>query len=148
MGLELVRAESYLHAAYDRVWRALTQPAEQEAWYVAPCLAFGWEPGERVAWGQPEQPIIEGVLTRWTPARHFAYQFEFTSLAEPPSLVEWQVQPMGEVVWVEVRHLFEREAPETQAIVTDGWPLVLARLKTLLETGRVMPWPEQEEEVE
>jgi hypothetical protein len=58
------------------------------------------------------------------------------------------VQAMGEVVWVEVRHLFEEEAPETQAIVTDGWTLVLARLKTLLETGKPMPWPESEEEIE
>ncbi len=148
MTAEIVRAATYIHAPYEAVWRAVTRPDYQGDWYVAPCLTFGWERGERVAWGQEEKPVIEGKLTAWQPATRVAFTFEFTSLDEPTSLVEWQVQPMGEIVWVEVRHLFEEDAPETQAIVTDGWTLVLARLKTLLESGNPMPWPEPEEEAD
>ncbi|MGH2544090.1 MAG: SRPBCC domain-containing protein, partial [Ardenticatenaceae bacterium] len=127
------------------VWKALTRLDRQGEWYVAPCLAFGWERGERVAWGQPNAPVIEGKLVTWQPATYLAYSFEFTRLDEPASLVEWQVLPQGEVVWVEVKQRFPEEAPETQAIVTDGWTLVLARLKTLLETGQPLPWPEWDE---
>lgn len=140
----LVRAATYLVAPYDAVWSALTRPERQGAWYVAPCLAFGWEEGARVAWGH-EEPVIEGKLTAWQPASHFAHTFEFTRLDEPPSLVEWHVMSLGEVVWVEVKHHLDEEAVETQAIVTDGWITVLARLKTLLETGSPMPWPEWDE---
>ncbi len=146
METELIRAATYIRASYEEVWKALTRPDRQGSWYVAPCLAFGWEEGERVAWGQPGAPTIEGELTAWEPAIAFAHTFEFTRFDEPQSFVEWQIHPQGEVVWVEVKHHFTEEAPETQAIVTDGWTVVLARLKTLLETGDPMPWPEWEEE--
>jgi uncharacterized protein YndB with AHSA1/START domain len=142
---EMVRSATYVYAPYEEVWRAITRPEKQEAWYVAPCIAFGWEAGERVAWGQPDAPVIEGKLTRWEPAQGFSHTFEFTRFDEPASLVEWHLMPQGEVVWVEVKHHFEDDSPETQSIVTDGWTTVLARLKTLLETGEPMPWPEWEE---
>jgi uncharacterized protein YndB with AHSA1/START domain len=89
--------------------------------------------------------VIEGKLRTWQPATYLSYSFEFTRLDEPTSIVEWEVLPQGEVVWVEVRHTFPDDAPETQAIVTDGWTLVLARLKTLLESGESLPWPEWDE---
>ncbi|MDQ4075707.1 MAG: SRPBCC domain-containing protein [Chloroflexota bacterium] len=145
---QIVRAATYVHASFEEVWKALTRPERQAEWYIAPCLDFGWEPGERVAWGRDGALIIEGRVASWQPATSFAHTFELTRLDEPTSFVEWQVLPQGEVVWVEVKHHFPDEAPETQAIVTDGWTVVLARLKTLLETGEPMPWPEWEESEE
>lgn len=145
MTTEIVRAATFIHAPYDTVWTSLTRPDRQADWYVAPCLAFGWERGDRVAWGQLDMPVIEGRLIDWEPASRFSHTFEFTAFSEPESFVEWEVLAMGEVVWVEVKHHFPREAIQTQAIITDGWTTVLARLKTLLETGQIMPWPEQEE---
>jgi uncharacterized protein YndB with AHSA1/START domain len=146
MNSEMLRAATYIFAPYDTVWTAVTRPDQQGEWYVAPCLDFGWEPGERVAWGKLSKPVIEGTLTEWNPATRFAHTFSFTNLDEPESLVEWDVTACGEVVWIEVKHYFDEDAPQTQAIITDGWTLVLARLKTLLETGRPMPWPDWEEE--
>ncbi|MCB0076857.1 MAG: SRPBCC domain-containing protein [Anaerolineales bacterium] len=146
MDRELVRAATYIHAPYELVWRTLTRPEYHDRWHVAPCLAFGTEAGDRVAWGVDEESEIEGTLFRWEPATGFAHSFAFTKLGEPASVVEWQVQPLGELVWVEIKHDFPEEALETQAIITDGWTLVLARLKTLLEVGEPMPWPEWDDE--
>jgi uncharacterized protein YndB with AHSA1/START domain len=146
MNSEMVRAATYIHALYDEVWTAVTRPDRQGDWYVAPCLTFGWEPGEKVAWGEPGLPVIEGNLIEWNPATGFTHTFSFARFDEPESRVEWDVSAAGEVVWVEVKHYFEEDAPQTQAIITDGWTVVLARLKTLLETGNPMPWPDWEEE--
>jgi uncharacterized protein YndB with AHSA1/START domain len=145
MNMEMVRAAIYIAAPYETIWATLTRPERHEHWYVAPCLQFGWESGATVLWGRPAESVIEGTLTVWEPATRFAHTFRFAALDEPESQVTWHVMPMGEVVYVEVNHLFPGEAPATQAIVTDGWSLVLSRLKTLLETGEPMPWPDQEE---
>ncbi len=143
---ETVRAAIYIQSTLERVWQSLTRFDLQEVWYVAPGIAFGWEPGDRVAWGLPNAPVIEGELLDWEPASRFVHTFRFTRFLEPTSHVEWSVLPLGEVVWVEVKHHFPKDAFETQAIVTDGWTSVLSRLKTYLETGTPMPWPEWEEE--
>lgn len=145
---DLVRAAIYIQAPLERVWQTLTRQENQKIWYVAPGLAFGWEAGERVVWGQPKAPVIEGVMLEWKPASRFAHTFRFTRFDEPPSRVEWNLLPLGEVVSVEVKHYFPEEALETQAIITDGWVTVLSRLKTYLETGSPMPWPEWEESIE
>jgi uncharacterized protein YndB with AHSA1/START domain len=145
MNTEMVRAAIYIAAPYETIWATLTRPERHEHWYVAPCLQFGWESGAAVLWGRPAEAVIEGALTDWEPATRFAHTFRLAALDEPESHVTWHVIPMGEVVYIEVNHLFPGEAPATQAIVTDGWALVLSRLKTLLETGEPMPWPDQEE---
>lgn len=142
---QIVRQAIYIQAPLETVWQHLTRPDQQEEWYVAPCLTMGWDEGDRVAWGLPQAPVIEGHLLTWQPAATFSYTFRFTRFDEPESWVRWQVQLLGEVVYVEVAHHFPQEALETQAIVTDGWTTVLSRLKTLLETGHAMPWPEYEE---
>jgi uncharacterized protein YndB with AHSA1/START domain len=145
---DIVRAALYIQAPLETVWQTLTRPDLQGIWYVSPGLMFGWEQGDRVAWGTAELPVIEGNLLQWEPASRFSHTFRFTRFDEPSSRVEWELMPLGEVVWVEVQHFFPEEALETQALITDGWVTVLSRLKTYLETGTVMPWPEWEEPIE
>lgn len=135
---------TYVDASYDDVWEALVTPERHADWNVAPCLAFGHRSGARCQWGEPDKAVIEGRITSWRPAKgSFAHTFRFTFSDEPESLVEWEVEEQGEVVSLTVRHALGggRERPQTRSLVEDGWFLVLARLKTLLETGGPMPWP-------
>ena len=135
---------TYVHAAYDDVWDALTSADRHAEWNVAPCLCFGRRSGARCAWGEPGNPVIVGRVTSWKPTTGaFAHTFSFTFSDEPDSLVEWEIEEQGEVVSVTVRHHLgsRRERPQTRGIVEGSWFLVLARLKTLLETGGPMPWP-------
>lgn len=142
---DLIRCSAYVMAPFDRVWRLLTDPDAQEEWHLAPCFAFGYETGDRWGWGLPEAPVATGTLVDWEPAALFAHTFELDPLDEPPGRVEWRLAAEGEVVWIEVRHYVPEEAPETQALAVDGWSLLLSRLKTRLETGQSLPWPDPEE---
>jgi uncharacterized protein YndB with AHSA1/START domain len=135
---------TYIDAQYDDVWEAITNCERHADWNVAPCLAFGHRTGARCAWGEPAKPVIEGKVTAWRPAKgSFSHTFRFAFYDEPESTVEWEVEEQGEVVSVTVRHDLgpKRERPKTRSIVEGSWFLVLARLKTLLETGGPMPWP-------
>lgn len=137
-------AQTYVLADYDEVWAHLTEADRYSAWSSAPGLTFGHTPGARVSWGASEaDPVYSGVLRTFEPGRGFSHTmaFGFVSPAED-SLVHWDVAPQGPVVWVRVRHDCA-EAPQTRAIISEvGWVKSLARLKTLLETGTAMPWPE------
>jgi uncharacterized protein YndB with AHSA1/START domain len=141
------RYVTFIDTSYEEVWDALTAAARHADWNVAPCLQFGNRTGGRCVWGEPGRPVISGRVVSWRPSRGtFAHTFSFTGTEfanEPESLVEWEAEEQGEVVSVSLSHHLggRRERPRTRSIVEDGWFLVLARLKTLLETGEPMPWP-------
>jgi hypothetical protein len=55
-----------------------------------------------------------------------------------PSRVSFDIEPFHEIVRVTVTH---ENLPSEQDLhdVSNGWPAVLANLKSLLETGHVLP---------
>jgi uncharacterized protein YndB with AHSA1/START domain len=66
--------------------------------------------------------------------------------AEGYSRLTYELEPVGQSVKLTVIH--EMEAPDSKLIqaVSGGWPLILASLKSLLETGEPLEetrnWPE------
>jgi hypothetical protein len=61
--------------------------------------------------------------------------------AEPRSKVAFEIEDAGQgvVKLTVVRDGFEAGSDVLQGI-SNGWPAVLASLKTLLETGSALPW--------
>jgi uncharacterized protein YndB with AHSA1/START domain len=58
--------------------------------------------------------------------------------AEEPSQVTFTIEPYEEIVRLTVRHDGVPTASDYEA-VSAGWPAVMANLKSLLETGDVLP---------
>ena len=138
------RAEIFVHAPYDQVWQHFTTPSAYTEWSSAPGREFGEAPGDPVAWGPAERVLYRGTIEAIARGVGITHTFEFVGFGfeEPPSRVQIAIQERGEVVWVEILHRFE-DAPQTAALIgPHGWSQALSRLKTLLETGRAMPWPE------
>jgi len=62
-------------------------------------------------------------------------------LRDEHSRVTYEIDKRGDICKLTVTHQLER-APKTAKHVANGWGIVVAGLKTLLETGRPMPMPE------
>jgi len=58
--------------------------------------------------------------------------------AEPRSTATFDIEDLGEMVKLTVRHDGFAEGSAVLTGLRQGWPLLLAELKTLLETGDVM----------
>ena len=56
---------------------------------------------------------------------------------EQPSQVTFDIQQHQDIVKLTVQHEFL--SPDEYAAISLGWPAVLANLKSLLETGDVLP---------
>jgi hypothetical protein len=59
--------------------------------------------------------------------------------AEPRSKVSFDIEPLGELVKLTVVHDGFEPGSAVLNGVSQGWPMVIARLKTLLETGVTLP---------
>lgn len=140
----IIRAEAYIEAPYGAVWTSFATAGGYGAWASTPCKSFGRIPGDPVVWGD-ERIVYRGTLTRMEHGAGLAHTFQFVGFdfEERPSPVEIEIVEAGSTVRVTIEHDCTG-APETYAMISPvGWSKSLSRLKTLLETGDAMPWPDE-----
>jgi len=150
---------TYIRTTPEQLWRGLTDPAfTRRYWGVA--FDSDWEPGSAYALTLTKGDVtIDGpgqVVTESEPFRRLAYTWHtFTPewaaaygisdehrarlAAEPRSKVAFDIEPLGDYVRLTVVH---DGFPADSAVwpgISEGWPLILASLKSLLETGEVLP---------
>jgi uncharacterized protein YndB with AHSA1/START domain/DNA-binding transcriptional ArsR family regulator len=148
---------TYINTTPERLWQALTDPAfTKRYWGLA--LESDWKVGSPVTWKQggvtienPEQVVLESE-----PPRRLAYSWhtftpewgKFVGLeedvlgrinAEPRSRVTFDIEPAGQMVKLTVVHGGFEPGSTVREMVSGGWPEVLSSLKTLMETGEVLP---------
>ncbi|WP_420627821.1 SRPBCC domain-containing protein [Candidatus Leptofilum sp.] len=139
----LLTARAYIQANYDEVWKQFTNASAYAAWFSAPCLEFGTKIGDRVAWGV-DAPFYQGTIQSIQKGQGISHTIQFTGFGfdEAPTLVAIEIIEQGATVLVTIQHDCT-DAPQTAKIIGSlGWLKSLSRLKTLLETGEPMIWPE------
>ncbi|MCZ2805684.1 metalloregulator ArsR/SmtB family transcription factor [Modestobacter sp. VKM Ac-2983] len=137
---------TYIRASADQVWHALTD-ADLTARYWGHANVSDWQTGStwehRRTDGSGQVDVAGRVLESSPPTRLVITFQEPTADpdAEPagePSIVTFLVEPHEDIVRLTVTH--ERLADQASHDgVSHGWPAVLANLKSLLETGQVLP---------
>jgi uncharacterized protein YndB with AHSA1/START domain/DNA-binding transcriptional ArsR family regulator len=131
---------TYIHSSAERVWDALTD-ADLTAEFWGHSNVSTWEPGAR--WehvrtdGSGIADVAGTVLEADRPHR-LVTTWGAPDGAGDASRVTFTIEPHGEIVRLTVVHegLLDPEEREAARL---GWSSVFANLKTLLETGRVLP---------
>ena len=134
---------TYIRANPEQVWRALTD-ADLTAQYWGHTNVSDWQPGStwehRRVDGSGAVDVVGRVLEAEPPTR-LVVTFEDAPEAEPhrePSVVTFLVETHQDIVRLTVTH---ENLPNEEMLngISQGWPAVLANLKSLLETGDVLP---------
>lgn len=144
---------TYIQTTPDRLWTALTDPTfTKRYWGVA--LTSDWAVDSIVTWelegvvmDDPSQVVLEADRPNRLSYRWHAFTPEFIdkfddgegsmakALTERRSKITFDIEPMGTLCKLTVTHDdFDRDSI-VLAGVSQGWPPILASLKTLLETG-------------
>ncbi|MET0324553.1 MAG: metalloregulator ArsR/SmtB family transcription factor [Ilumatobacteraceae bacterium] len=148
------RYTTYIRTTPEQLWQALTDPVFTERyWGVA--LRSAWTVGAPITWEfagvtitDPEQIVVEA-----DPPRRLAFRWhrvtpefvaavgggddeEIAAMAgEPLSTISFDLEPTGALVKLTVVHDGFEPGSAVLAGVSDGWPSIIASLKSLLETG-------------
>jgi uncharacterized protein YndB with AHSA1/START domain/DNA-binding transcriptional ArsR family regulator len=133
---------TYIESSPERVWQALTD-ADLTAQYWGHSNVSDWRAGStwehRRVDGSGIADVI-GKIIESEPPRRLALTFDAPgeSPAGGPSVVTFDIEPYHEIVRLTVTHenLADQDALDAIAV---GWPAVFANLKSLLETGHVLP---------
>jgi uncharacterized protein YndB with AHSA1/START domain len=102
-----------------------------------------WRPGEPYHTRLPDGTIpFQGTVLESDPPRRLTYTFRYVgdelTRNERPSRVTWAIESLGEVCKLTVTHdQFADGERQTYDKVAGGWPVILANLKTVLESAPV-----------
>jgi DNA-binding transcriptional ArsR family regulator/uncharacterized protein YndB with AHSA1/START domain len=149
---------TYIRTTPERLWQALTEPAFTDRyWNIT--FDTDWKPGSPMTWHQRGVTIAdaEQVVVESDPFSRLSYTWHtFTPelaaaldiagdrrerlAAERRSKVTFDIEPLDdEQVKLTVVHDDLEPGGLLAAMISNGWPRVLANLKTLLETGETLP---------
>lgn len=133
---------TYIESTPERVWNALTD-ADLTAEYWGHSNVSDWQVGSSWEHRRTDGSGIAdagGTVLESEPPRRLAMTFGTPGEDDPngASRVTFEIEPYHEIVRLTVTHenLADDEALEA---ISAGWPAVCANLKSLLETGHVLP---------
>ena len=133
---------TYIRATPEEVWRALTD-ADLTARYWGHRNESDWQPGS--TWqhlrtdGSGIADVVGTVLDSRPPERLvLTFPGSDEQREGTPSRVTFTVEQHQDIVRLTVRHEGLPTDADREAVAA-GWPAVLANLKSLLETGEVLP---------
>ncbi len=148
--------KTYIKTTPERLWQALTDPSFTRRYWGATFVS-DWQAGSPMTWEyggvtitDPAQVVLESEPYRrlsytWqTVTPEFAATVGFSDeylaevAAERRSKVSFELEPHGELVELTVVHDDFDPGSKVLESVSGGWPMILASLKTLLETGEVL----------
>jgi uncharacterized protein YndB with AHSA1/START domain len=139
---------TYIRAGAEEVWKALTD-ADLTAAYWGHANVSDWQQGstwEHLRADGSGVADIVGRVLETDPPHRLVVTFEEPGEEEPaggPSQVAFLIEPHEGIVRLTVTH---ENLPTADMLsgISEGWPAVLANLKSLLETGEVMTPPPYE----
>jgi uncharacterized protein YndB with AHSA1/START domain len=140
---------TYIRTTPEKLWQALIDPEFTRQYWVGTWQESEWKPGASWKIMIPDGRVADsGEVLEIEPNRRLVLRWrnEFTELREEGySRMTYELEPQGKSVKLTVIH--EMDHPESKFIgrVSEGWPMILASLKSLLETGESLEetrqWP-------
>lgn len=132
---------TFIETTQEKLWEALTDGDFTERYWFGHRVASDWAAGSPYRFAKQGAPTIEGKVLVSDPPKRLAYSWDSCSpeaRRERTSRVTFDLEPRGKVVKLTVTHDELDEGGVTLRNISGGWPMVLASLKSLLETGHAL----------
>ena len=130
----------YMAAPVDKVWDGFMSKEANQKIFMGADFEADLKTGGLMTWsgpGKDGKPMryVTGRIVKVEASRFLEYDFGM-GMGETMSHVRIELTPESEAVKVVVTNDNFAEDDPAYAQNADGWPRILSRLKTLLETGK------------
>src|SRR3954453_21385199 len=137
--------EIYIKTTPERLWEAITEPAQRAKYSFGVGTRSDWAAGSRyeamhegagitIAEGEnlevdPPQRLVQSFTALWSDEVK----------AQGTSRVTWEIEQVEDSCQLTVTH--DQLPEDAHSELYGGWPMILSGLKTLLETGEELTPP-------
>jgi uncharacterized protein YndB with AHSA1/START domain len=134
---------TYIKTTPERLWEALTTPAFTAQYWSGTRVESDWAVGSPVRLLDHAGQVTDTgeVLEADRPRRlSYSWRVDFHPelKAEGASRVTFELEPAEDAVKLTVTHDQFVDGSKVRVGVSTGWPIIMASLKTLLETGAAL----------
>ena len=131
---------TYIRTTPQKLWQALTDPEFTRKYWVESWQECAWKPGAAWKLRVPVGDAAEGTVLEIDPPRRLVLSVR-ASADFPEAHLEgytrltYELEPQKDSV--KFTFIQEIDKPDAKVIgmASEGWPLILASLKSFLETG-------------
>lgn len=131
---------TYIRSTTEKVWQALTEPEFTRQFFFGMTMETEWKKG--AAWktvGSDGEVKDSGEIVEIDPSKRLVLtwrnEFRPEMKAEGDSRMTYELEQEGEMVKLTVLHEMDTAESKLIRAVSNGWPMILSSLKSLLETG-------------
>ena len=141
----------YIRSSAEKVWDALTKPEFTRFYWAETTQRSEWRPGASWAAYAPDGRLWDkGEIVEADRPRRLVLTWQNQHFAEMKAegftRLTYELALEGDVVRLTLTHAIEVENSKIIGATSQGWPMVLASLKSLLETGAPLSastkWPQ------
>ena len=141
---------TYIRTTPEKLWRALLEPEFTRQYWCDTTQESEWKRGASWKIKMPDGTVADsGEVLEIKPRKKLVLkwrnEFRPRLKAEGYSRMTYQLETEGRSVKLTVTHEVEKPGSKFLEAVSQGWPHILASLKSLLETGESLvetrEWP-------
>ncbi|MDH7797203.1 MULTISPECIES: SRPBCC family protein [unclassified Beijerinckia] len=142
---------TFIRTTPAKLWQALIDPQFTRRYWAETWQDSTWQPGASWKLMIPDGRVGDaGEIVEIEPEKRLVIswrnEFQPELKEEGFSLLTIELEQQGEMMKLSLVHEMQRDGSKLIEGVASGWPLILASLKSLLETGESLEatrkWPE------
>jgi uncharacterized protein YndB with AHSA1/START domain len=138
---------TYIATTPEKLWEALTSGDFTEQYFFGSKVESDWLEGSSVTYSRNGVVTDFGKVIKCEPLKLLSFTWTYVgdqTIREETTRVTFQLHQMEGTVKLTLKHegLLEQdfvENDDTFEGFNNGWPAILSNLKSLLETGHVLP---------
>jgi uncharacterized protein YndB with AHSA1/START domain len=142
---------TYIRTTPEKLWQALIEPEFTRQFWVDTHQECEWKPGASWRLMIPDGRVADsGEVLEIEPGKRLVLRWRNEFIpemrADGDSRLTYELEQQGDAVKLTLIHEIDKPDSKLIAGVSQGWPHILASLKSLLETGESLEatrkWPE------
>ena len=132
---------TYIKTTPEKVWAAITNPEFTRQYWGGHVNISDWKNGSK--WQHEDTSNnnavrISGKVLENTPPKRLVLSWASPSNEANVSTVTFEIEPLDDLVRLNIIHGDFKQDSTMAANVSKGWPLVLSSLKSYLESGKAL----------
>jgi uncharacterized protein YndB with AHSA1/START domain len=135
----------YIGKPAQEVWKGLVTKAAVDRYYMAPLHTLELKEGGKISYGTKSE-LITGTILEADAPKKLVHSFNFAGSNDPETRVTYEIEEVGKrMCSLTISHTGFTGENQTFANISGGWPAIASSLKSLLETGKPLPWSDEDE---
>jgi len=133
---------SFISAKTDKLWSYFENAQLFSLFQIAPLQTFSFQEGEGFSLGTNDIPVLNAQfkLIKKNKVIHLALNYAGTE--GDPMIVKIIFYPLGKMSSLSIIIDGLEDGDSRLDVARNHWPGAISQLKTIIETGNSLPWPQ------